>query len=99
MDSRHYMNDREAREALIKKISEGKIIKSVRVDRGHKNGAEIHHITDNAIVIIENERTKRMITKLIARPGQIARYYEQGKAPKELMRIAREHQANNYNNY
>ena len=46
---------------------------------------------------IENEKTKRMITKLIARPGQITRYYEQGKAPKELIKLAREHEAMSYN--
>ena len=59
MTSRHYNRDRVAREKLIREIGIGKEIKTVRVDRGHKNGAEIHHITDNAIVIIENERTKR----------------------------------------
>ena len=99
MDSKHYMDERTERENLIKEIGEGTIIKSVRVDRGHWNGAEIHNITDTGIIIVQNERTKRIVTKLIARPGQIARYYEQGKAPRYLMQLAREHQARAYNYY
>lgn len=99
MDSRHYTTEREAREALIRKIGEGKIIKSVVVDKGHWNGPEVHNITDTGIIIVQNLRTKKMVTKLIARPGQIARYFEKGKAPKELMELARKHQEMNYNNF
>lgn len=40
-----------------------------------------------------------MVTKLIARPGQIARYYlAEGRiAPQSIVDIAREHQKKGYN--
>ena len=44
------------------------------VDKGHKNGAEIHVITENAVICIYNQRSKKFITALIARPAQLERY-------------------------
>lgn len=93
----HFSRDRQDRENLIKQIGEGRVIKIVEVDKGHPNGPEIHKITDNAIVVIYNKRTGRLITKLIARPNQIRRYFEEGKAPKELIKKAKEHQSKGYN--
>lgn len=97
MTSKHYMEDRAQRENLIKEIGYGKTIKTVVVDKGHKNGPEIHKISDTGIVTIYNERTGKMITKLIARPAQIRRYYEDGNAPENVLKLAREHQKMNYN--
>ena len=99
MNSKHYMNDRAAREELIKTIGYGKIIKTAIVDRGHKNGPEIHTISDTGIITVYNQITKKLVTRLIARPGQIARYYRADeKIPQDLMRLAREHQMMDYNN-
>ena len=98
MTSKHYMMDREARENLIKEIGYGETIKTVMVDRGHKNGPEIHEISNTGIVTIYNARTKKMITKLIARPGQIRRYYKENEIiPAELLKIAKKHQEARYN--
>ena len=94
MTSRHYNRDRIIREKLIREIGVGKEIKTVRVDKGHPNGAELHTITTNGIVIIRNERTNKMITKLIARPNQIRRY---GIEDKKVIEIARKHQTLGYN--
>lgn len=99
MTSKHYTIDRQERENLIKEIGIGVVVKKVRVDRHHRNGAEIHEITSTGIVVIYNERTGKLITKLIARVGQIKRYYEEEKAPKELIKIAYEHQIKGYNNF
>ncbi len=86
MKSRHYQNDRRGREERIKKnIGYGIVIARFLVDRGHANGAEIHELTDTAIINIYNERTHKLVTKLIARPGQIRRYYKDGNAPKEVL--------------
>ena len=46
MNSRHYTKDRQNREAIITQIGVGTVIKEVVVDRGHRNGPEIHKITD-----------------------------------------------------
>ena len=98
MTSKHYTKDRKAREELIQQIGEGTPVKEVRVDRGHRNGAEIHVISTTAIITIYNERTHKMITKLIARPGQIRRYYNANETiPVDLLRLAKEHTKARYN--
>lgn len=98
MISNHYTNDREAREALIQSIGYGHIVKTVVVDRHHPNGPEIHKVSDTGIIFIYNQRTEKMVTKLIARPGQIRRYYgENEQIPAGLLNIAREHQKMAYN--
>lgn len=77
MNTKHYTNDRKRREAIIKNvIGEGKEVETFTVDRGHKNGPELHTITTTGIIIIRNARTKKIITKLIARPAQIKRYFK-----------------------
>ena len=96
--SRRYTEDRKAREEIIRQIGTGKEIATVRVDRGHRNGAELHTITTTGIIIIRNERTHKMITKLIARPGQIRRYFtEITEEIQKVINIAREHQTMKYN--
>lgn len=98
MTSNHWMKDREAREALIKKIGIGQVIKTVVVDKGHKNGPEIHELTNTGIVVIYNKRSHKMITKLIARPGQVRRYYKENEqVPTDVLKIAREHLKMGYN--
>lgn len=51
-----------------------KIIRIAVVNKGHKNGQEIHVIFNNGIVKVYNERTRKFITVLIAREPQIERY-------------------------
>lgn len=96
--SKHYMEDRKAREELIQRIGEGTPVKEVRVDRGHRNGAEIHVISSTAIITIYNEKTRKIITKLIAKPGQIKRYYNENETiPTDLLVLAKEHKRHKYN--
>ena len=94
MLSAHYQNDRLIREKMIQHIGEGKVVRTVRWDRGHPNGAEIHKITDTGIIIIYNERTLKLVTKIIARPNQIRRYWKDGNAPQEIVNKAIEHARN-----
>ncbi len=98
MESRHYTFERTEREEIIEKIGIGKAVATFRIDRGHINGPELHTITTTGIIIIRNERTNKMITKLIARPKQIERYFnKKTETVLKLMEIAREHQAKGYN--
>lgn len=53
----------------------GEPIAEVYMDKGHPNGPEVHILTDNAIIIVVNYRTKRLITTKFARPGQIRQLY------------------------
>ena len=97
MNTKHYQEDRQKREALIQKIGYGKIVKSAVVDKGHPNGPEIHTISSTGIITIMNQKTHKIITRLIARPQQIRRYWENGKAPFYLVKTAIEHQQLGYN--
>lgn len=101
VSTKHQKNDRIKRQELIDNvIGRGNIIDSFIIDKGHPNGAEIHNITDTAIIIIQNERTKKLVTMLIARPHQIKRYYEaEGREPpKKVVALAYEHYKKGYNN-
>ena len=92
MTSRHYLQDRQLREEVIQFIGYGTIIKSVVIDRGHVKGAEIHEISDTGIINIYNQNTHKLITKLIATPSQIKRYYTVNEiVPQFLIKLAIAH--------
>lgn len=100
MNTIHYNQDRKIRrETIAKYIGYGTDIFSAIIDKGHKNGAEIHIITDSGIIKIFNAKTKKHITDLIARPGQIKRVYNaKGQyAPKWILDIAFENQNRGFN--
>jgi len=102
MNTMHYEKDRNTeirREIIEKYIGWGNDIFSAEVDRGHKNGTEIHVVTDSGIVKIYNTRTKKHVTDLIARPNQIKKvYYAKGMyAPHWLLDIARDNQNRGWN--
>jgi hypothetical protein len=65
------------------------------VDKGHKNGAEIHVITENGVIHIYNKNSKKYVTGLIARPGQLTRYG--AIIPDFVIRRAEAHVALHYN--
>ena len=60
-------------ERLITEES-AKVLKIAVVNKGHKNGNEIHLVYNNGIVKIYNANTRKFITVLIARVPQIERY-------------------------
>lgn len=101
-DSLHYMFDREQREQKIKEIGLGKVLDSFNVDKGHRNGPEIHVVTSTGIIVIYNARTKVMVTRLIARPRQIERLYMDkynsiSNIPQSVIELARYHQRMGWN--
>ena len=101
--SKHYNYKRGKRERLIEKRlhGDGNIIDGFIVDRGHKHGAEVHSLTDNAVIVVHNLESGKLVTKLIARPEQIERYYSDGREkPPEynrVMELAKWHESLNYN--
>lgn len=100
MTSVHYSAERQKRRVFIQEnIGEGTIIDSFIVDRGHPKGAEIHSVTDTAIIIIHNQKTNKLITELIARPEQLRRLYrsENRKVPPTILSLAYKHNIAFYN--
>lgn len=99
MNSKHYQRDNQERERTIQMIGIGKVVDRFEVDRGHIRGPEIHELTDTGIINIYNKKTHILITRLIARPGQIRRYYPYRKAPKNLIKKAIENTVEHDYNY
>ena len=65
--SKHYEESRSQREELIKNVlgGDGNIIDTFEIDKGHKDGVELHSITDTGLIIIHNKETGKLVTKLL----------------------------------
>ena len=72
-----------------------KVVKIAIVNKGHKNGNEIHIIYNNGVVKVYNANTRKFITVLIARVPQIERYNI--KVTKAMRNKVKSHIANGYN--
>ena len=72
-----------------------KIIKIAVVNKGHKNGNEIHLVYNNGVVKVYNANTRKFITVLIARVPQIERY--KIKVTKTMRKKINLHIKNGYN--
>ena len=98
LTSAHYQKERKKREDFIAfVVGDGNVIKEMVVDRGHVNGLEIHSLTDTGVIIIRNKRTGKLITKLIARPNQVKRFFNKEQPPQWLMTLAKFHEDLHYN--
>ena len=73
-----------------------KVLKIAVVNKGHRNGNEIHLVYNNGIVKIYNANTRRFITVLIARVPQIERY--KIKVTKTMRKKIVSHIKQGYNN-
>ena len=82
-------------ERLITEES-AKVIKIAVVNKGHKNGNEIHLVYNNGVVKVYNQNTRKFITVLIARVPQIERY--KIKVTKTMRNKIKSHIAKGYNN-
>lgn len=75
--SRHFQNDRIARYHKILSLEKIPVIdKSFLVDNGHEKGMEIHCVSTHGIIYIYNQKSRKLVTMIIARPNQIKRLYE-----------------------
>ena len=73
-----------------------KVVKIAVVDKGHKNGNEVHIVYNNGIVKIYNANTRKFITVLIARVPQVERY--KVKITKTMRKKIESHIKQGYNN-
>ncbi|MBR5604226.1 MAG: hypothetical protein IKW51_08455 [Bacteroidales bacterium] len=101
MTSKHYDKHRGKRQRFIVNHinGDGNVIDNFIINKGHKDGVEIHSITDTGLIIIHNKNTGKLVTKLIARPEQIKRYYKYSDKhpPRWLLSLAEWHQSLGYN--
>ena len=73
-----------------------KVIKIAVVNKGHKNGNEIHVIFNNDIIKVYNARTRKFIAVRIARAPHNERY--KIKVTKTMRNKIKSHIAKGYNN-
>ena len=73
-----------------------KVVKIAVVNKGHKNGNEIHMVYNNGIVKIYNANSRKFITVLIARVPQIERY--KIKVTRTMRNKIKSHVKQGYNN-
>ena len=72
-----------------------KVLKIAIVNKGHKNGNEIHIVYNNGVVKVYNENTRKFITVLIARVPQVERY--KIKVTKTMRNKIKSHVKKGYN--
>lgn len=106
----HFANERTSRQSLIDRLGgDGNHIAVIYWDKGHRDGAEFHILTDNGIIIVENARSGRLITKKLARMGQIRqlvgrydqlnhRVFTMATVPQRVIVRCRFYTENGYNN-
>lgn len=76
-ESGHFHRDRHERIMRIAQtVGFGHIVRQCLVDTGHRAGCEVHVLTSTGIVLVFNAHSRKLVTVLVARPGQVARYYE-----------------------
>ena len=94
----HVVNRSKRLQVAQRLINEecAKVCKIAVVNKGHKNGNEVHVIYNNGIIKIYNANTCKFITVLIAREPQIERY--KIKVTKTMRKKISAHVANGYNN-
>lgn len=101
-ESEHFHRERRGRLTRIARtVGFGHVIRQCRVDTGHRAGCEVHVLTSTGIVLVFNERTAKLVTVLVARPGQVVRYYEPfgEEVPGELVARAYENTCVHHWNY
>lgn len=75
MKTRHQQFRYKRTDVVFDMCKYARLVASFYVDKGHENGAEIHHVLSNGCILIFNAKTGLYITSLIARPHQITRLF------------------------
>lgn len=99
-------NDRNNRRVVAASLDKkAHVVASFLVDKGHKDGQEVHVVTNNGIIYVFNHMKlflgahNALVTILIARPNQVERLFEACGMPVDEAIIAKckEHQARGLN--
>ena len=72
-----HITERTKRITLVERLlinEDAKPCGAYIINKGHKNGYEIHVIYNNGIIRIYNQKTGKHITDLVARIPQVERY-------------------------
>ncbi len=89
--TKHFKRERRERyERICRDVGFGHAVRSCLVDTGHRSGLEVHTLTTTGVVLVFNAESGRLVTMLVARPGQMVRYYApfNERVPRGLYRKA-----------
>ena len=93
----HFSAERQERyNKYLPLIENSEIIKMCIIDTEHRNGLEVHIINDNAICLVYNLKSRKLVTPLALREGQLKRYNLYDKRLREKARV---NQKNGFNNF
>lgn len=94
----HYQTERSERERFINEFI-GLGEEQYAFEYPYNGTTQIHKITTTGIVNVYDRTGERLITRLVARPQQIRRYFEANgrRAPASLVDLARKHAYQGYN--
>lgn len=96
--SYHYSKDRQVREKVINEmIGNGKIIKTTTMQEPNRSFPATYQISDTGIVTILDVSMTVIITKIIASPRQLRRYYQDEPLPDKLLQSAINNVRKGYN--
>lgn len=99
----HFSYERKVRrELILAKLGRGIEVASFVVDKGHINGFERHIIYSNGVILVVNENTKKVVTIMVARIGNVVRYWKGlgQRIPRDLeylISVARTNEIRGYN--
>lgn len=99
LKTKHWDERQRRLEFIRKNIGYGQTLAEFIVDKGYRNGLEVHKVTSTGITVISNLKTRKLITVLISRPRQIERLYTANNmtAPEGLLKIAKHHEEKGWN--
>jgi hypothetical protein len=87
--SYHYSKDRQVREKVITEmIGNGKIIKTVTMQEKNRSFPATYQISDTGIVTILDVSMTMIITRIVASPNRLRRYYQNEPLPEKLLKNA-----------
>lgn len=66
----------ESHRVDLARFISGEIVDTFFVDKGHKDGAELHCVSENGVIWVLNERKCCLVTVLFGRPNQVKRLYK-----------------------
>lgn len=97
-----HLEERDSRKDIYEELSEDHIYAAFLVDKQHVNGLEVHVMYSSGKIKFYNEKSKKLISLIAARPGQIRRYFHKHlwNSPeiKKLTKTAYDNSQKNLNN-
>lgn len=99
-ESYHYSKDRQEREKVIRDlIGYGNVVKTVTMSNANNPRPAVYQVSDTGVVTVMDVAMTYVITKMVASPTQLRRYFPHGKVPLKVWKSAVENVKKGYNKF